>query len=86
MKKILIYAIFTILLSFAFFSASFLFSMPLCKTFSLELQNSDNIEHFFDEELPASNFDDFTPTNGDTVPSRNYTVVIDPGHGGLDVK
>lgn len=84
MKKILIYAIFTILLSFAFFSASFLFSMPLCKTFSLELQNSDNIEHFFDEELPASNFDDFTPTNGDTVPSRNYTVVIDPGHGGTD--
>lgn len=22
----------------------------------------------------------------DTVPSRNYTVVIDAGHGGLDVK
>ena len=25
---------------------------------------------------------DETPT--DTVPSRNYTVVIDPGHGGTD--
>jgi len=25
-------------------------------------------------------------TTTDTVPSRNYTVVIDPGHGGLDVK
>ena len=23
-----------------------------------------------------------TPT--DTVPSRNYTIVIDPGHGGID--
>ena len=84
MKKILIYAIFAILLSFAFFSASYLFSLPLCKTFSLELQNNDNIEHFFDEDLPSSKFEDITPTNGDTVPSRNYTVVIDPGHGGTD--
>lgn len=25
-------------------------------------------------------------TPADTVPSRNYTVVIDPGHGGTDVK
>ena len=25
-------------------------------------------------------------TTTDTVPSRKYTVVIDPGHGGLDVK
>ena len=83
MKKILIYTIFTVILSFAFFSASFLFSIPLCKTFSIDNQMSDNIEHFFNEELPAST-EDISQTNSDTVPSRNYTVLIDAGHGGTD--
>lgn len=31
---------------------------------------------------PCYAFSETTPT--DTVPSRNYTVVIDPGHGGID--
>lgn len=84
MKKIFLFMFFTALLSFAFYGASFLFSMPLCKTFSLDANNSDNIEHFFNEDLPASIDDNFTPTNSDTVPSRNYTVLIDAGHGGTD--
>jgi len=84
MKKLFILAFFTALLSLAFFSASFLFSMPLSKTFSFDTKNLDNIEHFFNEDLPASIEENFTPTNSDTVPSRNYTVLIDAGHGGTD--
>ena len=84
MKKLFILAFFTALLSLAFFSASFLFSMPLSKTFSFDTNNLDNIEHFFNEDLPTSIEENFTPTNSDTVPSRNYTVLIDAGHGGTD--
>lgn len=45
----------------------------------------DDIEHCFFENVPT-----FLPeteslqSNSDTVPSRNYTVIIDPGHGGTD--
>ena len=84
MKKLLLFVVFTALLSLAFFSASFLFSIPLCKTLAFEHENIDNIEHFFNEELPASIDNNFSPTNSDTVPSRNYTVLIDAGHGGTD--
>ena len=84
MKKLLLFVVFTALLSFAFFSASFLFSIPLCKTLALDQNNLDNIEHYFNEDLPASTENNFTPTNSDTVPSRNYTVLIDAGHGGTD--
>ena len=80
----LLLAALTALLSFAFFSASFLFSMPLCKTFSFDHNNSENIEHFFNEDLPALIEENLSPTNSDTVPSRNYTVLIDAGHGGTD--
>ena len=84
MKKLIFYALFVALLSFAFYSVSYLFSMPLCKTLAYE-NNDTNIEHFFNEELqtflPET---DSTVTNSDTVPSRNYTVVIDAGHGGSD--
>ena len=65
---------------FAFFNTN-----PIETTNAIDSQHSDNIEHFFNEELPT-----FLPdatsrqTNSDTVPSRNYTVVIDPGHGGSD--
>ena len=85
MKKLLFYAIFVALLSFAFYGASFLFSIPLCKSLAIENSSSDNIEHFFNEDiqtfLPET---DMTQTNSDTIPSRNYTVVIDAGHGGTD--
>ena len=84
MKKLLLFVVFTALLSFAFFSASFLFSIPLCKTLALDQNNLDNIEHYFNEDLPASMENNFKPTNSDTVPSRNYTVLIDAGHGGTD--
>lgn len=84
MKKLLLFVVFTALLSFAFFSASFLFSIPLCKTLALDQNNLDNIEHYFNEDLPTSNENNFKPTNSDTVPSRNYTVLIDAGHGGTD--
>ena len=73
------------LLSFAFYSISFLFSLPLCKTFSFDMVKDDNIEHYFTEDISTTSIDgEWSQTNSDTVPSRNYTVVIDPGHGGTD--
>ena len=73
------------LLSFAFYSVSFLFSLPLCKTIAIDNSKNDNIEHYFPDDMPTISFnDDWSPTNSDTVPSRNYTVVIDAGHGGTD--
>lgn len=45
----------------------------------------ENIEHYFNEEIPTLLEEtDFKTTNSDTVPSRNYTIVIDAGHGGTD--
>ena len=54
-------------------------------SYAVDTSRNEDIEHFFTEEiltfLPEENS---YPTNSDTVPSRNYTVVIDPGHGGSD--
>ena len=73
------------LLSIAFYGASFLFSMPLCKTLAFDNSQNDNIEHYFPEDLTTSIIEkEWSPTNSDTVPSRNYTVLIDAGHGGTD--
>ena len=84
MKKIFLYTLFAALLSFAFYGASYLFSIPLCKTLAHD-STDPNIEHYFNEEITTSIIDPETSqTNSDTVPSRNYTVVIDPGHGGTD--
>lgn len=84
MKKIIFYTIFAALLSFAFYGVSFLFSTPLCKTLAHDC-NDPNIEHYFNEDIQTFLPDEeFSETNSDTVPSRNYTVVIDPGHGGTD--
>ena len=84
MKKIIFYTIFAALLSFAFYGVSFLFSTPLCKTLAHDC-NDPNIEHYFNEDIQTFLPDEeFSKTNSDTVPSRNYTVVIDPGHGGTD--
>ena len=38
----------------------------------------------FSSQLTAFSSADTPITKTDTVPSRNYTVVIDPGHGGTD--
>ena len=60
---------------FAFFSSVFI--NPCALAFS----HDDNIEHYYDGEIMQTS-NEIQPT--DTVPSRNYTVVIDPGHGGSD--
>lgn len=81
-NRIFIFSIFlSYLISiFAFFSNHY--SEP---TFAFDSSRNDDIEHFFTEEistfLPEENS---YPTNSDTVPSRNYTVIIDAGHGGSD--
>ena len=52
--------------------------------YAKESTNQD-IEHYFVEDIPTFLPEiDSTPSNSDTVPSRNYTVIIDPGHGGTD--
>ncbi len=52
---------------------------------AIDSQHYDNIEHYFNEELPTYLPDsESKQANSDTVPSRNYTVMIDPGHGGTD--
>ena len=54
-------------------------------SYAFDNTRSDDIEHFFTEDIPTFLPDDNShPINSDTVPSRNYTVVIDPGHGGTD--
>ena len=84
MKKILFFAIFTAILSFVFYGASYLFSLPLSKCLAHD-STDPNIEHYFSEDIPTFLPDDeLSNTSSDTVPSRNYTVVIDPGHGGTD--
>ncbi len=84
MKKVIFYTIFAFILSVAFYGASYLFSLPLCKC--LAHDNTDpNIEHYFVEDIATFLPDEeLSETNSDTVPSRNYTVVIDAGHGGTD--
>ena len=53
--------------------------------FAFENTITDDVEHFFNEDIPTFLPEDSSlPINSDTVPSRNYTVVIDPGHGGTD--
>ena len=76
---------FSIFFLYLFFVFAFLNPEQIKVANALEGQHSDNIEHFFNEEVPT-----FIPgvpsehANSDTVPSRNYTVMIDPGHGGSD--
>ena len=49
-----------------------------------ENENTENQGEIFENERIDLNFDSKTQKQTDTVPSRNYTVVIDPGHGGSD--
>lgn len=73
--------IFTVFLSiFAFFP-----NQNSCISYALNETDYENIEHYFNEEIPTLLEEtDFKTTNSDTVPSRNYTIVIDAGHGGTD--
>ncbi len=44
-----------------------------------------DIEHYFNEDVATCLPEvEINKTSSDTVPSRNYTVFIDPGHGGSD--
>lgn len=85
MRKNCIFYIFTLFFMYLFAIFAFFNSNKNNFCYSLNNQDNENIEHFFDEEimtfLPEDNFE---PANSDTVPSRNYTIVIDPGHGGSD--
>lgn len=79
--------------SFSFFENE---EMMICESKTLENENNENQETIFENENTENqgevfeneridlNFDSKTQKQTDTVPSRNYTVVIDPGHGGSD--
>lgn len=55
------------------------------KCLAIKIQDYENLEHYFDEEPGFETIDIETKqTNSDVTPSRNYTIVIDPGHGGTD--
>lgn len=115
-------------LSCLFFNLFFIYLFSIFAFFNLQklqlcsaVEDFENIEHFFNEELNTSinlekiedtatanvsDFDEFLtnisgsngfqtssnnlshknakPVYSDTVPSRNYTIIIDPGHGGSD--
>lgn len=85
MKKSVKFFIFSIIFGYLFIIFAFFYSGLATQSFAMENDKSDNIEHFFNEDLPTLLTDEDTQqTNSDTVPSRNYTVVIDAGHGGSD--
>lgn len=84
MSKNLIRSIFSIIYIYFIANFALFFNSNKVLTYATD-NNTSNIEHFFDEELPTFLPESETnPTNSDTVPSRNYTVIIDPGHGGTD--
>lgn len=85
MKKIMIFGIFS--LFFSIFLSYFAFSENClsAQVFALDENHNDNIEHFFIEEnVNAETKQEIFPANSDSVPSKNFIVVIDPGHGGTD--
>lgn len=85
MKNRIIFAIFAVFFSYLFGIFAFFNHCAKATSLAIDGQKNDNIEHFFNEELPTNILDtDVSPTLSDTVPSRNYTVVIDAGHGGSD--
>lgn len=85
MKKIILSNIFSLFfcllfLGFAFFNFKF-----LDKALALEENHNDNLEHFFIEETSnPSDSEIISQVNSETIPSKNFIVVIDPGHGGTD--
>ena len=85
MKKRFIFAFFVVFFSYLFGIFAFFKTQPISNCKAIEGGHNENIEHFFNEEVPTFLPEaDLTPTLSDTVPSRNYTVVIDAGHGGTD--
>ena len=76
-----------IFLVISFYITTFCFGLNLKphKICSAHETMNQDIEHYFVEEVPTFlPENEFYPSNSDTVPSRNYTVIIDPGHGGTD--
>ncbi len=85
MKNRLNFLIFAVFLGYLFGIFAFFNFKSIQPAVAVDGNNNDNIEHFFREDIPSSWLDEqTTQTNSDTVPSRNYTVVIDAGHGGTD--
>ena len=67
---------------FSIFNYFLLFILSFC-VFSF--QQPPNNCHAVENITPTQNLSQNTDTPvSDTIPSRNYTVVIDPGHGGQD--
>ncbi len=88
MKKLLIIAIFlTLFLSFcSFFSQEFTKNNCLAikkdAIFTeVELEEYQRFEHEIPASILADIENELPSSKSDTTPSRNYTVVIDPGHG-----
>ena len=50
----------------------------------LELQEYQKLEHGIPTSIPSTESNDEYFEKTDTIPSENYTVVIDAGHGGPD--
>ena len=85
MSKSIKFFIFSLFLGYLFSVFAFFQSNNNQISYAFENAINDDIEHFFNEDVPTFIPDNNSyPTNSDTVPSRNYTVIIDPGHGGTD--
>lgn len=84
MKKNIFFVVFSAFISYLIASFALFPKAKFCSAVPNDPYN-ENIEHYFSEEFSTSSLIEdnyFEPT--DTVPSRNYTVVIDAGHGGSD--
>lgn len=85
MKKLSFFNIISMFLYVVLVSIFYLSSKPANQSFALEENHNDNLEHFFIEENVSNDEAEKTfPANSDSVPSKNFIVVIDPGHGGTD--
>lgn len=85
MRKLTYLSIFTIFFSLILSIFSIFSTEYKNAVFATTETDCENIEHYFNEEIPTLLEEtEFKTTNSDTVPSRNYTIVIDAGHGGTD--
>lgn len=69
-------------LTFSTVSTSGNFQMPT----ELELREYQELEHGITSSVQTESRDFLNFEQADTIPSQNYTIVLDAGHGGLDVK
>lgn len=85
MKKKFTHTLYLLIIGYFLTIFAFFYFNQIPVTYALSEDHNDNIEHFFEETSTQDMFNNETyPTSSDTVPSRNYTVVIDAGHGGSD--